>query len=161
MIVGRFQGASPTIVAELSFPSIDAGVPTESRFMLDTGANFSIAHPADIAQYLDFSFAEDEVIQSRVERLAAAVRNVFGRYAQLGGRGIGGGATYFEIDASFGTLDLTGTWTSYGNPIAVAMPTIGNWEYPSILGMDFLSYFDMHFNHPQNIVELTFIEPTR
>ncbi len=82
---------------------------------------------------------------------------MFGQFDEQRGAEIGGSASYFAVDSRMQFSDEAGWPVTYVHPLLIAQPTEGNWEFPSFLGMDFLTYFDIHLNHPKNIVTLDFI----
>jgi len=105
-------------------------------FILDTGALFSILHPRDV-DLLDLDFD----------------RTFHGRQA-VGGGGIGGTAMYYEEEARLSFDHTDDTRTHYILPVNVALPTQANAEYPSILGMDFISNFRLTVDFNNDLIEL-------
>lgn len=156
MIQGQFDGASPTVSATFSLKRIGRGLPVETNFLLDTGANFSIIHPADLRRYLGEPDDPSQPLDVRVGRLVRLVQDLLRGRRSGQGLGIGGRASYYEVDVTI-SFDEGGAFVTYGHTAMIALPTASNWDLPSMLGMDFLTYFDVHLNHPRNVVELEFI----
>ena len=156
MLVGEFAGASPTILARLSFPELPRDTVVDIDFLLDTGANLSVIHPRNVAAFLGVGALGTVPTPARIEALARAVDATFGHLEQEHARGIGGTAAYYAVSARVQFTDSEGWPVTYRHDVVVARPSATNWTYPSFLGMDFLTYFDVRLNHGRNVVALEF-----
>lgn len=136
MIRGIFTPAgSPAVTGLLSFPRL-GGESVDATFLLDTGATFSVIHPKD------------------VKALGLDVMVAFGDRRQESGRGVGGRARYLMDEARLSFEHTDGEQFDYILPIHVAVPTDDNADYPSFLGMDFISNFRMVVSFNSRAVEL-------
>jgi len=70
------------------------------------------------------------------------------------GRGVGGTADYFVEDARISFEHADGSEFDYILDVRVAVPTDANADYPSFLGMDFLSHFRITLDFAHDLVEL-------
>lgn len=135
MITGEFtRFGGPAISCFVSIPSLNSQA-ARVTFLLDTGASFSIIHPKDLRSL--------RIDESR-----------FSERATSRGRGIGGGAAYAEVDGRLSIEHGDGTFVSYVLPLHLALPSAVNDDFPSILGMDFISYFKLCVSLSDRLVEL-------
>lgn len=114
--------------------------------------------PFDTARLLDFDL---DAAEEHAFALALA-RGIGVRFADANsavGAGIGGTASYIEVVSDLGFFDEAAQFQIFVQPLFIALPDQNNLEYPSLLGMDFLSAVDVHLNYSQRIVELEFVEP--
>jgi len=155
MIRGRFKGPNPTVTGVLSYPDLDLERRIEIAFLLDTGAHISVVHPFDTGVYLGVA-AGDNMDDRQIASFANAVAAKFATFGEKHAVGIGGGASYHQIEATIQFRDDRKV-AAFRLPVLVARPTPTCIGYPSFLGMDFLTYFDVHLNHPADVVELDFI----
>ena len=136
MIRGKFTSyAGPAITCSVSLPGLGTGT-AEVTFLLDTGASFSILHPGDVA-----SLRVDSSLLSGLRTTT--------------GRGIGGGASYVAVDGRLSIRHLDGNPVTYWLPLHLTERSEVNADYPSVLGMDFISYFKMCVSLNDTLVELT------
>jgi hypothetical protein len=124
----------PAIAGTVSFPRV-ADNSHEVTWLLDTGASFSILHPADL---LGLGLAPEDFAGAQSSR----------------GRGVGGAAEYLLEDARLSFRHADGAAISYLMPVWIALPTEHNKTFPSVLGMDFISNFRMTIDIRVPLVEL-------
>ena len=125
---GIVSGGAPLLKVQLAV----AGRRGDVWFLVDTGADATVLHPAD-AQAL----------------LAGDLHRInFGRDPyRVAGLGVGGGADRVARDATLTLRSVDDEAYSVEMPILIARPAPaepgdhGNWRLPSLLGRDFLRHF--------------------
>ena len=125
---GIVSGGAPLLKVQLAV----AGRRDDVWFLVDTGADATVLHPAD-AQSL----------------LAGDLHRIdFGRDPyRIAGLGVGGAADRVVRNATLTLRSVDGEPYAVEMPILIARPTPsepgdhGNWRLPSLLGRDFLRHF--------------------
>ena len=125
---GIVSGGAPLLKVQLAV----AGRRDDIWFLVDTGADATVLHPAD-AQSL----------------LAGDLQRIdFGRDPyRVAGFGVGGGADRVVRDATLTLRSVDDELYAVEMPILIARPMPaepsdhGNWRLPSLLGRDFLRHF--------------------
>lgn len=131
MIVGRFYGDVPHVVAELHLRRL--GKQGVVHFLVDTGAGHSLIHPGE------------------TKRLGLNLdRDFQGRERSTVG-GIGGGEEVWVEEAEMTFCHHDGQETTIDQPIRIAVPTDDNGDYPSLLGRDVLHRFVLFYSFPQGL----------
>ena len=122
------SGGSPRMLVRLSL----GGRSGDMWFLIDTGADATVLHPADAQRFL----GDD------LQRIDFA-RDPY----RAAGLGVGGGADRVARDATLTLRSVDDESYTVEMPILIARPTPaepgdhGNWRLPSLLGRDFLLHF--------------------
>ena len=122
------SGGAPLILIWVSL----GGQAVDVRFLIDTGTDAAVLHPADANRLLD-----DDLRRIDFDR------DLF----RVAGFGVGGGADRVARDAVLTLNAVNDELYRIEMPILIARPTPsepgdhGNWRLPSLLGRDFLRHF--------------------
>lgn len=139
-ILGQFdQGAIPNR-APAPIVSAFVGVPALSAFgvvwfLIDTGADFTSIHPADL-------------VRLRIDSTHLSVTHQMG--------GIAGQADYHEEPAELVFQNDQGMPVRFSLPILLAKPNPGNLSAPSLLGRDFMQRGALSMDQQANLVAFDF-----
>lgn len=132
MITGFFdsaRGPHPYLIAALNVPLVTRSRWSSVTFMVDTGAAHTCIHPLDAIRSLGMQPAQlvnpalwPKVVQSR---------------------GVGGGARYFEVPASYGFASDDGSVEVIESNVWIGQLTASNQRMPSLIGWNLLKHFDL------------------
>ncbi|HTQ13041.1 MAG TPA: retropepsin-like aspartic protease [Rhizomicrobium sp.] len=134
MLRGRFGNTSsaPYLECRVNFPRL--GARGLVSFLVDTGADATIFMPTDCRKMgVDFRTLRDPTVS----------------------RGIGGEAREFQELATLSFSDQTYVYTYVLKKSAIAEPTQGNPDIPSLLGRDILHKWRFVMERRANRVEFT------
>ena len=101
-------------------------------FLIDTGAEATVLHPADAQRFLGDDLQRIDFARDRY---------------RAAGLGVGGGADRVARDATLTLRSVADETYAVEMPILIARPAPaepgdhGNWRLPSLLGRDFLRHF--------------------
>ena len=122
------SGGSPRMLVRLSL----GGRSGDMWFLIDTGADATVLHPADAQRFLGDNLQRIDFARDRY---------------RAAGLGVGGGADRVARDATLTLRSVDDEAYSVEMPILIARPVPaepgdhGNWRLPSLLGRDFLRHF--------------------
>ncbi len=135
MIRGFLRGRSALVEGRVILPT--RRLTERVNFLLDTGAQYSIIHPPDCK-----ALGIDVMTAFR----GATIEDI---------RGVGGSGQFFSDEAIVSFEHEDGTVSGYRfDDMRFAVPTDYNADYPSLLGMDFITAFELVINARTDIVEL-------
>ena len=143
MIVGAFDPGYDTPVPLVRAAVFVSGITSDwvhVFFLLDTGASTTCLHPKDAI----FRFGITPV------RLALPQHWP----AQESRYGVGGGATYYPVQASYAFQHLDDTWQRIDGEIRIAQLRADNQTIDSLLGWDILQQFRIDVDHSEGRVML-------
>lgn len=108
--------------------------------MVDTGAAHTCIHPLDAIRSLGLQPAQ----------LADP-----GRWPKvIQGRGVGGGANYFEVPASYGLVNDDGSVEEIEGHLWIAQLTPATQRLPSLFGWNLLRHFDLRIHGGRRSITL-------
>lgn len=143
MISGFFDPESrwpiPMVQAYITVPDVTPRW-TLIDFLVDTGASDTSLHPQDARQRL---------------RIDAELLDSPSRWPSvIHAGGIGGGASYYPVPASYAFFHDDGTLLVIDGKVDIARPTHVNRRIPSLLGWDVLERFEIVVNRRAGRVTL-------
>ena len=114
------------------------------RFMIDTGADFSLVHPRDATLLLGTDFDLSSVPNREIITMAGIGPNAIRTVARTVGIRL---------------FDTQGRPFRFSQTILFALPPSPGrptpWNVPSLLGRDILRYFDLHLSYDPPTVSLS------
>ncbi|MFN0146295.1 MAG: hypothetical protein ACKVT1_07280 [Dehalococcoidia bacterium] len=146
MIRGFFDPERPPhpfVTVAVNIPAATGEEWVSIEFLVDTGASHTCLHPLDSVRRVGISLG----------RLRDA--SAWPRAIVTGG--VGGAATYFVCEATYGFRHDDGEVETFAGDIWIAELSAGNQRIPSLLGWDLLKHFLMDVDGPAQ--ELTLRRP--